>query len=154
MLHQIETKQNLILIGDWNFLEGEKMRNKANFSQEMKKKAKEWKKLTTNFIEVHKLFSTKLKYTFRAGDYQSRLDRIYIKPQNILDISNYDIIPNHFSDHDRITLTLKWNPKQLKWGKGIWKLNTTLLDNEEYQYEIQCVINRFYLNKILNPGDN
>ena len=155
LLLKIETKQNLKLIGDWNFLEDEKMRKKANFSQAMKLKAKEWKKLTTNVIEVHKLFNTKLKYTFRTGDYQSILDRIYIKPQNILDISYYDIIVNHFSDHDRITLTLKWNPKQLKWGKGIWKLNTTLLHNEEYQYEIQCVINRFYLNnKILNPADN
>ena len=155
LLHKIETKQNLIRIGDWNFLEDKKMRNKSNLSEAMKTKAKKWKKLTPNFIEVHKIFNTKLKYTFRVGDYQSRLDRIYIKPQNILDISNYEIIPNHFSDHDRITLTLKWNPKQLKWGKGIWKLNTTLLDNEDYQYEIQCVINRFYLNnKILNPADN
>ena len=155
LLHKISSKQNIIPIGDWNFLEDKKMRNKANFSKEMKTKAKEWKKLPTNFIEVHKIFNTKLKYTFRIGDYQSRLDRIYIKPQNILDISNYDIIPNHFSDHDKITLTLKWNPKQLKWGKGVWKLNNTLLENEDYQYEIQCVINRFYLNnKILNPADN
>ena len=118
-------------------------------------KANAWKPFTRKYIEIHKVFGAKLNYTFTVGNYKARLDRIYTLKENIQDFQKYNIIATHFSDHDKIIIELKWNQKQIKWGKGLWKLNTTILQHEEHKYETQQAARRYNINKeILNPAQN
>ena len=153
--NEIKHLKNPILIGDWNFFENANMRNKSVFNYVQQSKANTWKPFTRKFIEIHKVFGAKLNYTFTVGNYKARLDRIYTLQENIQDFQKYNIIATHFSDHDKIIIELKWNQKQIKWGKGLWKLNTTILQHEEHKFETQQAARRYNINKeILNPAQN
>lgn len=45
-------------------------------------------------------------------------------------------LPVAFSDHNAVEIKLKGNRTPIQWGKGYWKLNTTLLHTDD-------VYNRF-----------
>jgi len=92
----------------------------------------------------------KLEYTWRS--YQEpyvycRLD-FFLMSFNLLSVSNNNkIIPGFRSDHDMVETIIILN-KNVR-GKGFWKLNCNLLNNEKYIHAIeQCIDNI----SIENPG--
>ena len=62
----------------------------------------------------------------------TRLDRAYANKYTQRKIAQYKIVPNTFSNHDRIELKIKWG-KRNKWGKGLWKLNSKILQDDEHK---------------------
>lgn len=69
-------------------------------------------------------------YSFHRGQQASRID-YFLLSHHLLDFSKrLNIIPTALSDHSILTLTLegKCNPK----GPGLWRFDTTLLNNEQY----------------------
>ena len=72
-------------------------------------------------------------YTWSSADstINSRIDRFYLS--NSLEPSFLDQthITNSFSDHKTLSLTLKLKTDSRR-GEGYWKLNTSLLKNQEY----------------------
>ena len=99
-----------------------------------------------DLIDIHEIMPTNLKYTYTQKNYRARLDRIYTREDNIQIIIKYNIIPSSFSDHDQVKIDIKWgnNPK---WGKGCWKLNTNILNDEEYKKRIADDLFIYKLNK-------
>lgn len=61
-------------------------------------------------------------------------------------ISQYKIIPNYHSDHDGIQISISWG-RQLSWGKGIWKLNTSLLQDQDFNNKITGLMESMKINK-------
>ena len=95
-----------------------------------------------SLIDPHEnINNTTIKYTFTASNkkIRKRLDRYLIS--NILRnrIKNYTIQPNSFSDHDAIKLEIDMG-KRKKWGRGTWKLNCEILNNQNYNEYITEII--------------
>ena len=69
-----------------------------------------------------------IKYTYVRNNHGSRLDRFYVK-----DLSNYivmiDVINVSFSDHSGVVMEINL-PNIPKIGKYFWKLNVSLLDDD------------------------
>lgn len=79
------------------------------------------------------LYPQKKAYTFSGiSNYKSRLDRFYIHSSYANCLTEAGIKPVYFSDHDLYVIDVKSEneTERKKWGKGIWKLNKTLLDEE------------------------
>ena len=60
----------------------------------------------------------------------SRIDRIYINTANVRDVTNMKYIQTPFHGHKILAFTIINNAQ---WGKGYFKLNTSFLDDEEYE---------------------
>ena len=86
----------------------------------------------TDYIDIHTLTTNHIKYTFRRKDYLARLDRAYIKQENIQKILKYKIKPTSFSDHDAIHIQVIYGTRPI-WGKGTWILNKEVLKGQNTQ---------------------
>ena len=86
------------------------------------------------------LNADKHRYTWRRKkpEIQCRLDFFLISSDLICDINLADIVPGYKTDHSMILLkiALHYNPR----GRGFWKLNTSLLKEEEYLNLIKATI--------------
>jgi hypothetical protein len=97
-----------------------------------------------NMCDMWRLLNpTETRYTWRQstahGFAQSRLD-YWITPSSLsYRIKECLICPSTMSDHSLITLILNGENRQPK-GKGIWKLNTSLLGDKEYLKRINDLI--------------
>ena len=91
------------------------------------------------------------RYTWRRRkpEIQCRLDFFLISSNLICDTNQADIAPGYKTDHSLITLkiALHHNPR----GRGFWKLNTSLLAEDEYLKEIKTIISQ---TKIEYKEDN
>ena len=72
----------------------------------------------------------------RYANISSRLDRIYIPSHWISNVTSQYIDPFVWSDHDMCTMNI-YLQKDVQRGKGIWKMNLTLLDDQKFQTHIR-----------------
>ena len=86
-----------------------------------------------------------MEYTYVRTNFGSRIDRCYVKDlvNNIQYVKNINV---HFSDHSCVStdFNLIDIPKR---GKGYWKLNTQLLDDENIKKGFETEWKRICLNK-------
>ena len=86
------------------------------------------------------LNADKRRYTWRRKkpEIHCRLDFYLISSSLSCNTNRADIVPGYKTDHSMILLNiaLHHNPR----GRGFWKLNTTLLQEEEYLNQIKTVI--------------
>ena len=77
----------------------------------------------------------------------TRIDKFYISSPLTPLVTNTDIIPFYFSDHDLIILhfDLQTQPR----GEGYWHLNNNLLDDNIFKTEIQ----QFWTNWLTRKND-
>ena len=68
----------------------------------------------------------------------TRIDKFYISSQLTPLVTQTDILPFSFSDHDLISLTFDLNTQPR--GEGYWHFNNSLLDDDIFTTEI----NRFW----------
>ena len=90
-------------------------------------------------MDVHDVLNrASIKYIFTStrGARTHRVDRVYVGKVTMKRIHSYKIIPNHFSDHDGVEVLLTWG-HQLKWGKGVWKLNADILRTRFLMTELE-----------------
>ena len=77
----------------------------------------------------------------------TRLDYIFVSASLADLVSNTDITPSFLSDHDIPTMVIK-QQKNFKRGKGFWKLNTNLLNDQQYIKGIQDLIKEVKQEKL------
>ena len=73
------------------------------------------------------LKNRKVEYTYIKRNYKSRIDRIYVN-ELAKSISNVKTIHTNLSDHSCVSATINIQGMP-KYGKGYWKLNTSLLED-------------------------
>ena len=66
----------------------------------------------------------------------SRIDHILGHKSNLDKFKIIEIIPSIFSDHNAVTLDLNYRRKTIK-NSNIWRLNNTLLNNQQITEEIK-----------------
>ena len=93
-----------------------------------------------------------LRYTWRSKEVQCRLDYFLISINLASQIKNCDISPGFKSDHSAISIQLVLNNHQR--GRGFWKFNASLLQDENYVTLVRETINNIgetFVDK-LNPN--
>ena len=105
------------------------------------------------------LYPDGLKFTWEGRRYtehqgqqvkhiiRSRIDRIYIPEEWLLNVKTADITPFSWSDHDTMSATI-YLPTPVHRGSGYWKFNTNLLTDQEFIDHI----NRQHRCQGLNQG--
>ena len=157
---KIQNLKDIIILGDWNATTDQDMQ----LTPRTRENIYVGHTLTTlldniQLIDIHELYNeNKLKFTWRLNNYMARLDRAYTNKYTQRRITQYKILPNTFSDHDGIEIRIKWG-KRNKWGKGLWKLNSKILQDDEYKQIIDNTIEIHRINKhfetdVLTHWDN
>ena len=79
-----------------------------------------------------------MNFTFFAGTHRtfSKTDHILGHKSNLGKFKKIEIIPSIFSDHDAERLDLNYRRKTIK-NSNIWRLNNTLLNNQQITEEIK-----------------
>ena len=125
-------EQNLVIGGDFNFTESQldctysfQKRNDWYSFDKLKK--------SSDVQDIFRVMNPrKQQFTLIKETTASRLDRFYVSYHFERKLVSTSFIPTPFSDHRfSPVLTLRKLPK-IRWGKGIWKLNESLLTNDNY----------------------
>ena len=80
------------------------------------------------------------RYTWKRSNpfIQCRLDYWLITEENLDHIKSTEIIPSIKSDHCAVTLEFHEVETKVR-GKGYWKINSSILDEEEYIKQLQLI---------------
>ena len=94
-----------------------------------------------DLIDIYRTFHPKtMNFTFFSGAHGtfSRIDHILVNESSLgkLKKKETEIIPSIFSDHDAERLDLNYRRKTIK-NSNIWRLNNTLLNNQQITEEIK-----------------
>ena len=117
--------QNCIVAGDWNCVLSE--RDSTSKNTPISKKLLEIIR-NLHLKDAWYIKNKNVEWTYRRQNHAARLDRIYLGSlsQHLKEIRN---IPVTFSDHSCVYLDIEI-PNMPKTGKYYWKMNTSLLKNE------------------------
>ena len=82
-----------------------------------------------------------MNFTFFSSAHRtlSRIDHILGHKSSLGKFKKIEIIPSIFSDHDAVRLDLNYRRKTIK-NSNIWRLNNTLLNNQQITEEIKICI--------------
>ena len=106
-----------------------------------------------DLIDIYRTFHAKTAdYTFFSSSHRtfSRIDHILGHKSSISKYKKIEITSNIFSDHNAMRLQMNYRRKKVK-NTNTWRLNTTLLNNQEIPEEIKEEIKK-YLEK--NDNEN
>ena len=150
-------KNNLILLGDFNFVEN-KFNTKNQHLFKLTKDKLAFKKLKekNDFIDIfrEKNFNKKKLFTYINKKGATRIDRIYISSALKVKVENFQYYPTINTDHIMMPLiSLKYLTK-IRWGKGIYKLNNSILKLNYVQNEIYYIWQIHKKSKLHFPNLN
>ena len=137
---------SLVLGGDWNCVQNASIDTRG---MSYTYKQVEWfRKMQKRFnlIDIwRKLFPFRKQYTWRQLTLNifSRLDYWLVTDLLSSYVKTTEIKPVPFCDHCAITLRLM--SSNTPRGSGIWKINNSLMKDDEYKDNIKNVIKRFVL---------
>ena len=89
--------------------------------------------------DIYRTFHPKtMNFTFFSSAHGtfSRIDHILGHKASLGKLKNIEIIPSIFSDHNAVRLDLNYRRKTIK-NSNIWRLNNTLLNNQQITEEIK-----------------
>ena len=92
-----------------------------------------------DLIDIYRTFHTKtMNFTIFAGAHEtiSRIDHILGHKSSLGKFKIIEIIPNIFSGHNAVRLDINYRRKTIK-NSNIWRLNNTLLNNQQSTEEIK-----------------
>ena len=92
-----------------------------------------------DLIDIYRTFHPKtINFTFFLSGYKtfSRINHILGHKSSLGKFKKIEIIPVIFSDHSAVRLDLNYRKKVIK-NSNIWKLNKTLLNNQQIIEEIK-----------------
>ena len=75
--------------------------------------------------------SSRFTWTSWNGSFASRIDLVGVPYVWVSSVSSCEIVPCPFSDHCAVLLSVSV-PDVVPPGSGLWKLNTSILAEEEY----------------------
>ena len=104
-----------------------------------------------NLIDIHRTFHPKTtEYTFFSSAHGtfSRRDYILGHKSRLRKFRKTEIVSSTFSDHNTIRLDINYRKKSVK-NTNTWRLNNTLLNNQEIIEEIKEEIKKY-----LETNDN
>ena len=88
-----------------------------------------------DLIDIYRTFHPKtMNFTFFSSTHRtfSRIDHTLGHKSSLGKFKTIEIIPSIFSDHNAVRLDLNYSRKTIK-NSNIWKLNNTLLNNQQIQ---------------------
>ena len=97
-----------------------------------------------DIIYIYRTFHSKtMNFTFFSSAHGtfSRIDHILGHKSSLGKFKKIEIIPVIFSDHSAVRLDLNYRKKIIK-NSNIWRLNNTLLNNQQIIEEIEKEIKR------------
>lgn len=148
--------QNIIYGGDYNCIESFNLDSKNKSRQSFEKSNPERQQLkilreNNNFVDSFRhLHPTAQSFTYTGiANYRARLDRIYIHNDLAVKVKSTDIHPVSFSDHELYVVTLRVNDSEerIKWGTGMWKYNSRILDNQDNMTKFREIWNEHKTTK-------
>ena len=82
-----------------------------------------------------------MNFTFFSSTHRtfSRIDHILGHKSSLGKFKKIEIIPSIFSDHNAVRLYLNYRRKTIK-NSNIWRLNNTLMNNQQITEEIKICI--------------
>ena len=92
-----------------------------------------------DLIDIYRTFHPKtMNFTFFSSAHRtfSRIDHILGHKSSLGKFEKIEIIPSIFSDHNAVRLDLNYRRKTIKIS-NIWRLNKTLLNNQQITEEIK-----------------
>ena len=92
-----------------------------------------------DLIDIYRAFHPKtINFTFFSSAHGtfSRIDHILGHKSSLSKFKKIEIIPVIFSDHNAVRLDLNCRKKTIK-NSNIWRLNNTLLNNQQIIEEIK-----------------
>ena len=92
-----------------------------------------------DLIDIYRTFHPKtMNFIFFSSTQGifSRIDHILGHKSSLGKFKNIEIIPSIFSDHNAVRLDLNYRRKTIK-NSNIWRLNNTLLNNQQITEEIK-----------------
>ena len=104
-----------------------------------------------DLIDIYRTFHPKTtEYTFFSNAHRtfSRIDHILGHKSSLGKFKNIEIASSIFSDHNAMRLDINYRKKSVK-NINIWRLNNTLLNNQEITEEIKEEIKKY-----LETNDN
>ena len=146
---------NYMIIGDFNFID-----HSADKKNGLSAKDQEINQIWIPFLEEMDLVDPFREQnpnrriwsfigTGAAGN--SRIDRLYVNSINMTNITNMKYIKTSFPHHKIFAFDIK---NDQEWGKGYYKLNTSLFEDDEYENiveetltEVNMLANRSAKNK-------
>ena len=90
-------------------------------------------------IDIYRTFHPKIiNFTFFSGAHRtfSRINHILGHKSSLGKFKKIEIIPVIFSDHSAVRLDLNYRKKNIK-NSNIWRLNNTILNNQQIIEEIK-----------------
>ena len=132
------TKKNVILLGDFNFIEN-KIDTKNQHLFKITKDKLAFKKLKEKYdlIDIFRENDTNKKlYTYINKKGATRIDRIYIDSTLKTKVENFQYIPTINTDHIMMPLISFKYVTKIRWGQGTYKLNNSILKLKYVQDEI------------------
>ena len=105
--------------------------------------------------DIWKINNPKLKrYTFRqkhvSGLIQRRLDYFYISDSKPVSVKSTYVLASLLTDHSPISFSYCKNEESNR-GRGFWKFNNSLIENEEYFQQMKKYISDT-LNELFNEN--
>ena len=128
--------QNFIIGGDWNFVRDASV-DKHGGLDRIKQKSIDQMDILMNNLCLNDSWRIRnpleRRYTWRQKSplIQCRLDYWLLSDSLFDNITHIDTIPSIQTDHSAIVLKLKYI-EEGKGGQGLWKFNTSLLDNVNF----------------------
>ena len=98
-----------------------------------------------DLIDIYRTFHPEtLNFTFFSSAHGtfSRIDHILGHKSSLGVLKKIEIIPSIFSDHNTVRLDLNYRRKTIK-NSNIWRLNNTLLNNQQITEEIKICIEMY-----------
>ena len=95
-----------------------------------------------DLIDIYTTFHPKtMNFTFFSSPHGtfSRIDHVLGHKSCLGKFKKIEIIPSIFSDHNAVRLDLNYRRKTIK-NSNIWRLNNTLLSNQQITEEIKICI--------------
>jgi len=142
MISKIEELDNInkIVCGDFNFvfnLELDKLGGRKTTNFKCRKVITEWMN-EKNLVDIWRIknpYTRKFTWTSNhKRPIKCRLDSILISENIATNYKDCDIVPGYRSDHNCATLTL--NTNEISRGRGLWKFNSSLLQENNFRDEI------------------
>lgn len=139
----LSTDRKLLLLGDFNCVLN--FNDRSQFTARFDPSAALLQSLVNenNLADIGEHKGSRVHYTHFQRSSHARLDRIYISGELYEAISDYTVKPVFFSDHCLVSTILgekKRHSVRPEWR--LWKLNTTLLDDEIFTDRIPEILLR------------
>ena len=149
--------ERIVLGGDLNCVMNEIDKRSGRSFEQKKTVIQEMKTLmgTHNLIDTWSCkHPNKQAFTWNNSSKKiyCRLDYLFISKSMESAIQNANIVPNIFSDHSAITLSMSLESNETKRGPGFWKFNNSLLTDKSYTEMITKQIPEF-ISKYCNLND-